>query len=75
MQITVGKVSDDFEKLKTLCREEADKLIKEFVDQEIKEIEIPFWTEDYPELICVAKFTRNDNKELVYHLDFSQTTL
>lgn len=73
--INVGKVSDSFDTLKRLCKEKADALVKSFSDQEVEDVVVTFWTEDFPELICVAQFSKNENKEVVYNLDFSQTTL
>ena len=73
--INVGKVSDSFDTLKRLCKEKADALVKSFSDKEVEDVVVTFWTEGFPELICVAQFSKNENKEVVYNLDFSQTTL
>ena len=75
MDIKIGKTSDSFEKLEMLCRCESEKLVIKFSNQGIENIEVIFWTNDFPELICVAKFSKNKNKELIYELDFSQSTL
>ena len=73
--INVGKGSDSFDTLKRLCKEKADALVESFSDQEVEDVVVTFWTEGFPELICVAQFSKNENKEVVYNLDFSQTTL
>ena len=39
------------------------------------EIVVPFWTEDFPELICTGTFHKNSLGEIVYELDFSESTL
>lgn len=36
---------------------------------------VTFWTEDFPELICVARFKKDDKGNIVYELDFSESTL
>lgn len=74
--IKCGSASDDFEKLKALCEEEAKKLsatIKIPANQSM--ISVPFWTSDFPELIGVAQFRRNENGSVAYVLDFSESTL
>jgi hypothetical protein len=73
--ISIGKTTNSFEELQILCRKEAEKLSKsiEITNQEI--ISIPFWTSDFPELICVASFSQNESGSIVYELDFSQATL
>ena len=52
--INVGKVSDSFDTLKRLCEEKADALVESFSDQEVEDVVVTFWTEGFPELICVA---------------------
>lgn len=72
--ISCGKVSDNFETLKILCREEANKILSTY-DIPDNGLTIPFWTTDIPELICVGKFYKDKNNKLTYELDFSQSTL
>ena len=71
----IDSLHDSFDTLKRLCKEKADALVKSFSDQEVEDVVVTFWTEGFPELICVAQFSKNENKEVVYNLDFSQTTL
>lgn len=73
--ITIGKTTNCFEELQILCQEEAEKLSKsiEINNQEI--VPIPFWTSDFPELICVGNFRQNESGSIVYELDFSESTL
>lgn len=75
ISIMCGKTTNSFEELKILCEEEAEKLSKlmEISNQEI--ISVPFWTTDFPELVCVGIFKRHDNGSIVYELDFSESTL
>ena len=75
MNIKIGKISDSFEELERLCRYESDRLVTEFSNQGMENIEVVFWTDGMPELICVAKFSKGKDNKLVYELDFSQTTL
>ena len=39
------------------------------------ETTVTFWTEDFPELICVARFNKDDKGNIFYELDFSESTL
>lgn len=72
-QVTVGKVSDSMEKLKKLCHEKAEQMAKTMNIE--NNVEIPFWTADIPELICVATFSKGDDGNITFCLDFSQATL
>ena len=75
ISVQCGKTTNSFEELQILCKEEAEKLSKsiEISSQEV--ISVPFWTSDFPELICVGKFTLNESGSIVYELDFSESTL
>lgn len=75
ISIKCGKISDNYEKLETLCKEEAEKLSNtiQIPNQEV--VSVPFWTSDIPELICVGNFSRDENDSVIYELDFSQSTL
>lgn len=75
ISIECGKTTNSFEELQILCQEEAEKLSKsiEISNQEV--ISVPFWTSDFPELICIGNFNRNENGSIVYELNFSQSTL
>lgn len=75
ISIKCGKTTTSFEELKIECKEEAEKLSKTIEISENEIISVPFWTSDFPELICVGKFNRNENGSIVYKLDFSQSTL
>lgn len=72
--IRCGKVGDCFDSLKKMCEEEAKKLCETLDMAHGCEKEIPFWTSDFPELICTGKFTKSDNG-VIYELDYSQSTL
>jgi len=75
ISIECGKTTNSFEELQILCQKEAEKLSKsiEISNQEV--ISVPFWTSDFPELICVGNFSRNESGSIVYELDFSESTL
>lgn len=75
ISIKCGKTTDSFEKLKFLCQEEARSLSKSIEVSFGEVISVPFWTSDFPELICVGDFKRLENDSIVYDLDFSQSTL
>ena len=61
-QIKCGKVRDGFDALTTLCEKEAQKLVS-------------FWTKDFPELIGVGRFTSDENRNITFVLDYSESTL
>ena len=71
--IHVGKVSDSMEKLTKLCNEKVEQMAKTMNIE--KDVEIPFWTADFPELICVATFSKGKDGNITYKLDFSKSTL
>lgn len=75
MVVHCGKVTDSMETLETLCCEEAEKLLATLEVPEKGSVEVPFWTEDFPELIAVGKFSRDKSGKVIYELDFSESTL
>ncbi len=75
LSIECGKTTDNFEKLKMLCKKEADKLLTTINIPSQSTISVAFWTIDIPELICVGNFYKNECGSICYDLDFSQTTL
>lgn len=75
LSIKCGSIDDTFEELKELCDNEAKKLCSKIAIESNSIVEIPFWTKDFPELICVGKFSKNKDGMIVFDLDFSQSTL
>lgn len=75
LSVACGKTTDTFETLKTLCEEKAKDLSRSIDFSLQSTVEVPFWTENFPELICVGKFTKDENGKISYKLDFSQSTL
>ena len=75
MTVHCGKVTDSMEMLESLCREEAEKLLATLDVPEGRQVEVPFWTKDFPELIAVGKFSRDKSGKVIYELDFSQSTI
>ncbi len=73
--VTCGSANDDFTRLQALCRTEADTLATALAREAADEWEIPFWTNDVPELICVGTFRRQADGTVGYTLDFGVTTL
>lgn len=73
--IHCGSADDNFEALKKTCETEASKLSRSLIIESGKVVEIPFWTNDIPELICIGKFALSDKGIVEYELDFSESTL
>lgn len=75
ISIECGKTTNTLEELKVLCQAEAENLLKsiDFVNKD--SISVQFWTSDFPELICVGKFSKTENGSVKYDLDFSESTL
>ena len=69
-QIKCGKVRDGFDALK-----EAQKLCTQLDIQPNTTVEVSFWTKDFPELIGVGKFTADENSNITFVLDYSESTL
>lgn len=75
LSIKCGKTTDSFENLKQLCKTKAKELSTTIqIDNESK-VTVPFWTANFPELICVGVFYKNESGLVTYELDFSQSTL
>lgn len=75
ISIECGMTTNSFEELQILCQQEAEKLSKSIEISKQEVISVPFWTSDFPELICSGIFKRNEKGSIVYELDFSQSTL
>ena len=73
--VSCGSIKDDLQQLKALCESEADKLVNNLSNEDASEWKIPFWTEDFPELICVGTFKKDTDGTIKYKLDFEQSTL
>lgn len=74
LSVHCGKANDSFEHLKMLCEQEAQKLK---IDIPVGEtVQVPFWTASIPsEVIGVGFFRKDEQGNIVYKLDFSETTL
>ena len=67
-----GNISKMLEAIK----EEAEKLRATIEVPDHGKVSVPFWTAyQFSELIGVAYFSKDKNGEVVYELDFSETTL
>lgn len=75
LSVKCGKVSDSFENLKSICKEKSEELKNQLKISSQSAAMVTFWTEDFPELIGVAHFKKNEREEIVYELNFSETTL
>jgi len=74
--IQCGKTTDSLLILQKLCADKAIELSKtiEITDQD-KEVSVPFWTTDIPELIGVAYFKKSITGNFLTKIDFSESTL
>jgi len=74
--IQCGKITDGLLNLQKLCADKAIELSKtiEIADQD-KEVSVPFWTIDIPELIGVAYFRKSKAGNFLTKIDFSENTL
>lgn len=75
LSVKCGKTSDSFEYLKSICMKKSEELKTKVEISNQLATTIAFWTEDIPELICVARFKKDDKGNVVYELDFSESTL
>ncbi len=75
MQFSIGNVWNSLKDLNIMCNDKANEVIKYVELRDGEELEVVFWTEDIPELICIAKISKNEFGLPVYTLDYSQSTL
>lgn len=75
MSFEIGSVRDSFAALQAQCNDKACQLLKSLELEHDEIMEIAFWTADFPELIGVATFIKNNAGLLTYSLDYSQSTL
>lgn len=75
LSVECGNTTDDFEYLRKVCKKEAEKLLASMDFSSESTISVAFWTCDYPELICVGNFCKEEGGSINYDLDFSQATL
>jgi len=73
--IVCGNVYDGFDTLIGLCEAKAKELCSTLEMSSNQTIEIPFWTSDIPELICVGRFSKSAEGNVIYELDDTLTTL
>lgn len=73
--IECGATTDSFDNLKKQCQAEAEKLLSTIDLSTQKTAIATFWTADFPELIGVGKFYKDENGVVRYDLDFSESTL
>lgn len=74
-EIRFGSVNDSPSRLKTQSEEQARRLSATLDIPPGETLEVPFWTSDIPELVCVASFYKDDSGATRYRLDFSQATV
>lgn len=76
LSIHLGKHSDSFEYLQSLSEKEAKSLCSTLIFSIGEKKEISFWTGGIiSELIAVASFEKKLNGEVIYEIDYSQSTL
>lgn len=74
LKTVCGKTNTDNSVLKEQIVQKATELCKiiKLAPEERKSV--TFWTEDIPELVCVAEY-KNNNGLISFNLDYSQSTL
>lgn len=75
LSFSVGSVEDSFESLKAMCNDKANEITKDMKLEYGEKMQVVFWTEDFPELIGVADFIKNENGDIIYSFDYSYNTL
>ena len=75
INIKCGTTEDSFDALKQQCEKEAKKLLETIYLSTQPTAIATFWTADFPELIGVGKFYKDENGAVRYDLDFSESTL
>lgn len=70
-----GKNSDNIKTHKQLCENEAKKLVSTLIIEDGDTLEIPFFTNGYPDLICVGYFSKNGAGNIDFRLDYSNCSL
>ena len=75
MSISIGSVKDDYESLITLCKDKSVELLKIIDLGDSEEMAVVFGTEDFPEIIGVSTFSKNDAGLLTFSFDDSESTL
>lgn len=75
LSIHLGKNGDSFETLKSLSEEKAKSLCSTINLSIGEKKDVSFWTNGIPELIAVVTFEKKVNGEVVYEIDYSQSTL
>ena len=77
LSIYLGSVNDSFDYLKQLCNDKSVELLKTIEVNEDNTIDVAFWTGGggFPELIGISRFIKDENGNLSFRLDFSESTL
>lgn len=74
--IQCGKTTDNFLYLQKICAEKAIELSTTIeISEQDKEVSVPFWTSDFPELIGVAYYQKSEECNFLTKIDFSESTL
>ncbi len=74
--IKCGKNSDSLEKLEALCKAKAEKLLPS-IEVKDKKVSVACWTDGpgFSELIGVVYFMKDENGNVFYEFDNSESTL
>lgn len=75
MAVEVGSVDDSFESLVAMCNDKSNEIMKSVELKDGEELEVQFWTGNFPELIGISTITKNEAGMPMYHFDDSLTTL
>lgn len=75
LSIRVGSIGDSIEALYAMCNDKSVELIKSVELDNREDMQVVFWTEDIPELICVSRIIKSEAGFMAYSLDDSLSTL
>lgn len=75
ISVHIGKVSDSYEALQTMCNDKSVKMLKTIELNKGEDKDVVFWTEDFPELIATSHFHKDENGNVMFTLDDSESTL
>lgn len=75
LSVNIGSVRESFESLQALCNDKANEIIKSVDLEKGEEMQVVFWTEDYPEVIGAARIVKTEGGLMTYSMDYSLSTL
>ncbi len=73
LSFSLGNLTNSVESLKQLCNDKSIELLKRIKLNDDNKIDVVFWCEH--ELLGVSHFTKDENGNLMFTLDFTDSTL